>query len=163
MNLYDQDETNRITKLSETNDKLEDFFTSKVEKWNTSVSPLFDTLKASLTLDSAPKIMDLQSLALSYRQILNEEISFYLNRRNKEIVKVKKLKQDKFVFYALNFGIKTNMGEKAILIDAHIAENIRGLELIENHVEFLRSTSKNLEAIGFSVKHSIDLMVYLSR
>jgi len=67
------------------------------------------------------------------------------------------------VFYALGFQVKTNMGEKAILIDAHIAENDRCIELIESYITFLRDTVKNLEAFGFSIKNMIELMNYLGR
>ena len=67
------------------------------------------------------------------------------------------------MFYALGVGLKTSLGEKNTLIDAHIAENERNIQLIENYVEFLRSTSKNLEALGFTIKNIIELMNYLGR
>ena len=76
---------------------------------------------------------------------------------------MKKLKQDKFVFYATGFGLKTNLGEKALLIDAHIAENERNLQLIDVHVDFLRNSSKNLETLGYTIKNIIELMNYLGR
>ena len=107
--------------------------------------------------------MDVQSLALTYRQLINEQISFFLNKRSKEEVKIKKLKQDKFVFYATGFGLKTNLGEKGLLIDAHISENDRNIQLIENYIEFLRSSSKNLESLGYTIKNIIDLMNYLGK
>ena len=71
--------------------------------------------------------------------------------------------EDKFIFYATGFGVKTNMGEKAILIDAHLAENDRSLELIESYIEFLRDTVKNLESFSYSIKNMIELMNYLGR
>ena len=120
-------------------------------------------IKGNFTLESFSKVVDAQSLALSYRQKINEEISFFLNRRSAEEVKLKKLKQDKFVFYATGFGLKTNLGEKSLLIDAHIAENDRSLQMIENHIEFLRSSSKNLESLGFTIKNITELMNYLGR
>lgn len=55
------------------------------------------------------------------------------------------------------------MGEKAILIDAHIAENDRCIELIESYITFLRDSVKNLEAFGYSIKNMIELMNYLGR
>jgi hypothetical protein len=52
-------------------------------------------------------------------------------------IKIKKIRQDKFIFYATGFGIKTNLGEKTLLIDAHLAENERGIQLIEiNFIQF---------------------------
>jgi hypothetical protein len=163
MNLYNDEEIARITKAKETNDKLEEFFNGKREEWTNNITPLFEVIKNNFTLESSIKIMEVQSIALSYRQMINEQISFFLNKRSKEEVKIKKLKQDKFVFYATGFGLKTNLGEKGLLIDAHIAENDRNIQLIENYVEFLRSSSKSLESLGYTIKNIIDLMNYLGR
>lgn len=163
MNLYNDEEIARINKAKETNDKLEDFFNGKREEWTNNINPLFEVIRNNFTLESSVKIMEVQSLALTYRQMINEQISFFLNKRSKEEVKIKKLKQDKFVFYATGFGLKTNLGEKGLLIDAHIAENDRNIQLIENYVEFLRSSSKNLESLGYTIKNIIDLMNYLGR
>jgi hypothetical protein len=33
--------------------------------------------------------------------------------------------------------------------------------LIENHIEFLRNSSKNLESLGYTIKNIIELMNYL--
>jgi hypothetical protein len=163
MNLYSQEEIDRINKSKEINDKLEDYFNQRREEWNNNLNPLFEVLKMSLTAENSQKIMEAQSFALSYRQALNEQISFFLNKRSKEEVKNKKIKQDKFVFYATGFGLKTSLGEKSLLIDAHLAENDRNIFLIENYVEFLRSSSKNLESFGYTVKNIIELMNYLGR
>lgn len=163
MNLYPQEEIDRINKSKETNDKLEEFFNQKREEWNNNLSPLFDVIKNKLTIENSTKVFESQATALSYRQLINEQISFFLNKRTKEEVKVKKVRQDKFVFYALGIGLKTNAGEKSILIDAHLAENDRSILLIENYIEFLRTTSKNLESLGYTIKNIIELMNYLGR
>ena len=163
VNLYNEEELARIEKIKETNDKLEEFFNNKRAEWTSNVEPLFDVIKNNFNLESFSKVVEAQSIALSFRQNINEQISFFLNKRSKEEVKIKKVKQDKFMFYALGVGLKTSLGEKNTLIDAHIAENERNIQLIENYVEFLRSTSKNLEALGFTIKNIIELMNYLGR
>ncbi len=164
MNLYNQEELDRIQKTKDTNDKLEELFNDKRAEWNKLVEPLFKALTTDLSNPTNSKyILEAQATALSYRQQINENINFFLNKRSKETTKIKKLRQDKFVFYALGFQVKTNMGEKAILIDAHIAENDRCLELIESYITFLRDTEKNLEAFGFSIKNMIELMNYLGK
>jgi tRNA(Ser,Leu) C12 N-acetylase TAN1 len=163
MNLYPQEELDRINKIKETNDKLEEFFNEKREEWTKNVEPLFDVIKSNFTLESFSKVVDSQATSLSYRQRINEQISFFLNKRSKEEVKLKKVKQDKFMFYALGVGLKTSLGEKNTLIDAHISENERNIQLIENYIEFLRSTSKNLESLGYTIKNIIELMNYLGR
>jgi hypothetical protein len=163
VNLYNEEELARIEKIKETNDKLEEFFNNKRVEWTSNVEPLFEVIKNNFNLESFSKVVEAQSIALSFRQAINEQISFFLNKRSKEEVKLKKVKQDKFIFYALGIGLKTSLGEKNTLIDAHIGENERNIQLIENYVEFLRSTSKNLEALGFTIKNIIELMNYLGR
>jgi hypothetical protein len=164
MNLFSQEELDRINKAKETNDKLEEFFSDKRSEWNKNVEPLFKSLSLDLSNpNNSREFLDTQALALSYRQILNEQINFFLNKRSKETTKIKRLRQDKFVFYATGFGIKTNLGEKGILIDGHLAENDRSLEVIESHIQFMRDTVKNLESLGFAVKNMIELMNYLGR
>ncbi len=164
MNVYNQEELDRISKTRETNDKLEEFFNEKRQDWNKNIEPLFKALNVDLSNPSnAKEILNSQSLALSYRQGINEQINYFLNRRSREVTKIKKLRQDKFIFYATGFGIKTNMGEKSILIDAHIGENDRCIELIESYVEFLRASVKNLESLSYSIKNMIELMNYLGK
>jgi hypothetical protein len=164
MNLYNQEELERINKVKETNDKLEEFFNGKRIEWNKTIEPLFKVLTVDLSVSTNSKeILNAQSLALTHRQQINEQINFFLNKRSKETTKIKKLRQDKFVFYATGFGIKTNLGEKGILIDGHLAENDRSLELIESYIEFLRDSVKNLESFSYSVKNMIELLNYLGR
>ncbi len=164
MNPYNQEEIDRINKAKETNDKLEEFFNDKRAEWNKNVEPLFKVLSTDLSNPSNSKsILEAQSYGLSYRQQINEQINFFLNKRSKETTKIKKLRQDKFIFYATGFGIKTNLGEKGILIDGHIAENDRCLELIESYIEFLRDTVRNLESLSYSIKNMIELMNYLGK
>lgn len=164
MNVYTQEELDRISKVKDTNDKLEEFFNDKRTDWNKNVEPLFKVLTTDLSNPSNSKvILEAQSYALSYRQQINEQINFFLNKRSKETTKIKKIRQDKFIFYATGFGIKTNLGEKGILIDAHLAENDRCLELIESYIEFLRDTVRNLESLSYSIKNMIELLNYLGK
>jgi hypothetical protein len=164
MILYNQEELDRINKVKEVNDKLEDFFNDKRSDWNKNITPLFKVLSLDLGNSSNSKqLLDSQAIALSFRQEINEQINIFLNKRSRETTKIKKLKQDKFIFYATGFGVKTNLGEKGILIDGHLAENDRTMELIESYIEFLRDTIRNLESFGYSIKNMIELMNYLSR
>ncbi len=164
MKLYNEEEVERINKIKETNDKLEDFFNDKRAEWNKIVEPLFKVLACDLTNPSSSKeILNAQALALTYRQQINEQINLFLNKRSRETTKVKKLRQDKFVFYATGFGVKTNLSEKGILIDGHLAENDRCIEIIESYIDYLRNTIKNLDSFGYSVKYMVELLNYLGK
>ena len=160
-NPYTEDEKNRIKSIKEKNDKFEEWYKSKIEEWNKNILPLFDTIKLGFNAQNADKIADSQALSLTFRQKINEEIHFFLNKRTNEDIKLKKIKQDKFLFYATGFGLKTNLSEKTYLIDAHVSENERSVLLIENYIEFLRSCQKNLESFGFTLKNTIEFLNYL--
>jgi hypothetical protein len=163
MNVYTPEEVERINKLKETNDRLEEFFNNKRSEWSKLIEPLFEILKLEINSQTSKQIMETQSLCLSYRQLITEQISTFLDRRSKQDVKLKRIKQDKFIWYATSFGVKTNMGEKSLLIEAHVAEEQRNIELIENYIEYLRQTNKNLESLQFTIKNIIDLFNYLGR
>ncbi len=163
MNIYSNEELEKISKLKDTNDRLEDFFNSKREECSKMIQPLFDVLKFEITTKTSQQILDTQALCLSYRQSLTEQISIFLDKRSKQDVKLKRIKQDKFIWYATSFGVKTNMGEKTLLIEAHVSEETRNVELIENYIEFLRQTNKNLESLQFTIKNIIELFNYLGR
>jgi hypothetical protein len=162
-NPYTQEEVISIEQKKDKNDRLEEYFSQKRESWSKQIDPLFNGVDIKFfNKNNVENIIQTQALALSYRQILTEEISFFLNKRSKEEVEFKKLKQDKFLYYAIGFGLKTNMGEKMTLIEAHVAEWERNMNLLENHVEFLRQCNKNLESLGFTIKNITELLTYLS-
>ena len=163
MNVYSSEEIDRINKSRETNDRLEEYFKPKREEWNKNIDPLYSVLKIEINNESYKKILEAQSLCLSFRQILTEQISVFLDKRSKADVKLKSLKQEKFIWYATGFGVKTNVGEKTLLIDAHVSESQRNIELIENYIEFMRQCSKNLESFQHTMKNIVDLLNYLSR
>ena len=163
MNVYNQEELDRIARIRDTNDKLEDFFKNKRQEWKELIEPLFQVLKIELNSQTSKQIMEVQSTCLTYRQLLTEQISHFLDKRSRQDVKLKKIRQDKFIWYATSFGVKTNMGEKTLLIDAHVAEEQRNIELIENYIEFLRQSNKYLESLQFTINNIIDLFNYLGR
>lgn len=158
MTIYTPEEIDSINKIKAINDNLEDFFSKKREEWNLLITPLFESIKIDINTNSSKIILDCQSKCLSFRQVITDQISVYLDRRSKQEVKLKKAKQNKFIYYSTGFGIKTSMGEKTLLIDAHVSEETRNIELIENYVEYLRQTNKNLESLQFTIKNIIDLL-----
>lgn len=163
MNIYSAEEIERIEKIRDVNDKLEEFFADKRGEWNKNLEPLYTSVRTNITRETAQNMIQSQSDCVMYRQLINEQISNFLNRRSKQDVKLKRVRQDKFLWYATSFGVKTNMGEKTLLIEGHVAEEQRNIELIENYIEFLRATSKNLEGLQFTIKNIIELNNILNR
>lgn len=161
MNLYSDEELKYLEGIKEKNLKYEALFEKEREDWKSKIDPLFKALSKNSTNLSAGDVMEAQSYSLSYRQILNDTITKYMNARAKEVVRLKKLKQEKFIYYSVGFAMKTNNSEKAILIAGHVGEVERTIDILDSHIDYLRESIKILDSFGYSIKYLIDLMNYL--
>lgn len=157
-------EVKRIEECKNYNDKLEEYFKERRIEWDKNITPLFEVLSIRhFSKSMFDKIINAQALGLSFRHQINDQISMFLNKRTKEEIKVKNLKHDKFLYYATGYGLKTNTGEKNILIDAHMAESERTLQIIDVHIDYLRDSVKTIESFQFSIKNIISLFDYIGK
>ena len=163
MNPFSPEEVERIQKKEIANDQLITFFENKRTRWNDEIFPIIKALQNNFSIGQADSVMETAISAISFRQSISDEISLFMNKRSKEMIGLKKIKQEKFIFYSTNYGLKTNMGEKVILIDAHIAVYVHNIELLESHIEFLRTTIKTLDNVGYLIKNGIDLYTILGK
>ena len=70
---------------------------------------------------------------------------------------MKGLTKKRFEFYATSYQVKTSGTEKLRLIEADLSEYQLFINELDEHVNLLRDTSKNLEAINYSAKSKIEL------
>jgi hypothetical protein len=164
MEIYTKEEIDDINELISKNKELQDGLENNKKLILEEVTPLFSVLAIDFSdVSSVKKILDSQSLMLTIKLRLTDQINSYLSKRSKISSTLKKLKQQKFLFYATGFAVKTNLGEKSILIDGHLADHQRRLDLVENYIDFLRDVIKTLDSFGYSIKNTIDLMNYLGK
>ena len=160
--MYDEKELERINDIRALNEKMEIFFEKKRTETNDEITPILDVLyENNFKSNNSKKIIDAQAKALKMRQDLNSSISKYSQKLAKAKSEDASIRQNKLILYTTNFGLKTNLGEKKILIEAHLAENERKCHIFEIQIEFLRSTLETLESYQYSVKNVISLMDYL--
>lgn len=144
------------TTISEKNQRLEEFFNQKRETWTKNLMPLFAQLK-----EPPQAIYEMQAEALSYRHAVNEEMAYFMQKLTRETSSMKQAKRDRFIYYATGFQLKTNTGEKNVLVDGDLAEVDRTIELMQLHIEFLRECIKTIDNIGYAIKNRVMLMEYL--
>ncbi|NCZ71353.1 MAG: hypothetical protein EBY80_14565, partial [Actinobacteria bacterium] len=94
---FSEQELEQIAKKREDNNRLEEFLSNKRDEWIKNIKPIYDELIPNFNRTNAGKIIEIQSLALSYRQMINEQIAFFLNKRSKQEVFLKELKNQKFI------------------------------------------------------------------
>ena len=100
---------------------------------------------------------DIQAESISHRQSVVDEVNVYAMKIHKLVQKMKVLTKGRFEFYATSYQVKTSGTEKLRLIEADLSEHQLFIDELDEHVNFLRETSKNLEAINYSVKSKIEL------
>ena len=166
--LFDREELEKLAKEKDYNDKMELFFDNAREKWNKEASEVFQSAKCKYNAENAQNIVDLQATAVAYRQNLNEQVSFYIQKRIKEKNKLKIATQEKLVWYAigkspLNITGNFTQAQMTHIVDAHTAEVERGVILIDTYIEFLRTTAKGFADLAFQVKNSIEFLTYLTK
>jgi len=122
------------------------------KQWKSIVNDLTKRLSGDIKF-----VIDIQAEAISHRQSVIEEIKVYSVKIYKLVQKMKVLTKARFEFYATSYQVKTSGTEKVKLIDADLSEYQLFINELDEHVNFLRDTSKNLEAINYSVKSKIEL------
>lgn len=122
------------------------------KKWKAIVDALTLRLRGDIK-----DVIDIQSEAISHRQTVIEEVKSYSVKIYKLVQKMKVLTKARFEFYSNKYEIKTSGGEKVKLIDADLSEYQLFINELDEHVNFLRDTSKNLDQINYTVKNKIEL------
>lgn len=122
------------------------------KKWKIIVKDLSDKLKGDLKDCS-----EVQAEAISQRQNVVDEIRIYSVKVYKLVQKMKVLSKARFEFYATSYQVKTSGTEKLKLIEADLSEYQLFINELDEHVNFLRETSKNLDAINYAFKNKLEL------
>lgn len=128
------------------------------KRWNAVINNLTHRLKN----DNIQDIYNVQAESINYRQEVVDEVHIYAIKIHKLVYKMKTLSKSKFEFYATSYPVKTSGSEKLKLIDYDMGEYQQFINELDDFVNFLRDTSKNLEAINYSVKGRVELNNILS-
>ena len=167
---FDKEEIARIFETNQSNDRIEELLNKKIQNWKSEIDPLTKLMNVTFNAENAKKVMEVQSTALSLRLKLIDEMAIYAQLRLKESVKYKKLYHEKSIWYSLGglpgscpIKVKEHFNPQAItkLIDAHVAESERTMELIEIHIESLKAFAKALSDIGYNIKNMIEYNNFL--
>lgn len=157
-------EAERLAEMQLVNEQSDEFFTNRRGDLLSKVEDLISRpRRRELSSTNTAKIVEEESLCLSYRSDINNEISKYLNKLSKANVTLKEAEHDKTIFYVSGAsGFKLSATQAKIMVESVVAENKRNCELIESYIEFLRGILKDLETFAFTVKNTIALLQLLN-
>lgn len=157
-------EAESIKKMQLVNEQLDEFFTNKRTELLEKVEELISRpRRRELSSTNTARIIEEESLCLSYRCDINNEISKYLNKLSRANINKKEAEHDKTIFYVSGAsGFKLSATQAKIMVESVCAEKERNCELIESYIEFLRGILKDLETFAFTIKNTIALLQLLN-
>jgi hypothetical protein len=143
----------------------------KKKEWATNLKDLSPLIRSKQPHD----MTDASALALSYRTMILEEISYFLNELASEQKIIKELKRDKFILYStgllpdgtrptgniLNHPIignaKISGGQKDMIISGDLSDYEHTLDILGQTVDYLRECIKTIDQYMYSIKNRIEL------
>jgi hypothetical protein len=146
-----------VLALEKKNQKVKDYLFEERERYNAKLGKLITTLGDKDILNT---IM-LQSDMLNVRQEIVDDISKWATKYASQKSTYSKSVADRMEYYMHGFGLKTTNGEKTQMMDRDLREVKLGLELIEQHIEFLRDTRSSCDNIGYAMKNRTVMLQYL--
>jgi uncharacterized LabA/DUF88 family protein len=167
------EQTNTAPKNSivEYTKNLEETIESRRDYWNTTLQEVYPML----TSDDPVEMTEMQSLALSYRQMLTEEIASFLKQSRGIEAQIKRLKRDKFIYYSTGqlpagtkrpvgfidsplVGLRTTKGEMDMILSGDFSEYEMVATLYSDMVLFLRESVKTVDHSMYGIKNRIELL-----
>jgi len=145
--MADLEEEDGIEKLLSKLKEREDY-------WNKTI----DVIKGKL-MCSVKDVIPVQAEAISLRQILTEQIKSMSYEIYKLIPKMHTCRKQIFEYYA---GAKapyiTNASERNKLVEWDMALHDQRKNVLDEHINFLRETMRNVDNINYSIKNKITIL-----
>lgn len=153
------------------NIKLSKIVEEKKAEWAENLKDLSPLIRTKNPHD----MTDAQALALSYRTMILEEISYFLTELASEQKIIKEMKRDKMILYSTGLlpdgtrptgnlanhpiigNTRISNGQKEIIISGDLADFEHTQEILIQVVEFLRECIKTIDQYMYSIKNRLDL------
>jgi len=165
----------KISSKSIYNDSLKEIIEDKKKEWFENVKDLMPYIRSKDPHD----MTDAQAMALSYRTMLLEEISYFVGELSNEQKVLKELKRDRFILYTSGMVLdkegnyvrvtgniashpmighsKVSGSQKEMIISGDLSEYELTQEILIQMIEYLRENIKTIDSYMYSIKNRLDL------
>lgn len=148
------EENSKINQYITITENLEKTLSTDQERWVKVLKKMSFESKAD-----AKKLYIVDADAINYRQMTTSEIQKYALVIHKENKVLKTLIKKRFEWYSTKYQINLkSSGDKMKLIESDVAEIQYRIDLLDNHIDFLKGTSDNLKQLGYMVKNRLELL-----
>ena len=148
------DDTSKLAQYKQTTQQLEKQLDGEHKHWDSVLAKTSKQLRAD-----AKQLYIVDADITNYRQMTTSEIRTYALMIYKENRALKPLIKARFEWYSTKYQINIkNSGDKMKLIESDVAELQYRIDLLDNHVNFLKGTGDNLKQMGYTVKNRLELL-----
>jgi hypothetical protein len=148
------DNTSKLDQYRQVTNQIEQQLETEHKQWDSVLSKTAKLLKAD-----AKNLYLVDADITNYRQMTTSEIRTYALMIYKENKALKPLIKSRFEWYSGKYQIALkNSGDKMRLIESDVAEIQYRIDLLDNHVDFLKGTGDNLKQMGYTVKNRLELL-----
>lgn len=155
----------------EYNEVLKEQVENKKKEWADNVKNISPLIRSKNPHD----MTDAQALALSYRTLILEEISYFLSELVDEQKTLKELRRNKFIFYTTGLlpdgtrpkgnlanhpivgNSKVSGSQKDMIITGDLAEYLATEQILNQTIDFLRECIKTIDQYMYSIKNRLEL------
>jgi len=148
------DDSNKLDLYRQSTIQLEKQLDVEHKQWDSVLAKTAKALRAD-----AKNLYIVDADITNYRQMTTSEIRTYALMIYKENKNLKPLIKGRFEWYSTKYQIALkNSGDKMKLIESDVAEIQYRIDLLDNHVDFLKGTGDNLKQMGYTVKNRLELL-----
>jgi len=148
------DDSNKLDLYRQSTIQLEKQLDAEHKQWDSVLAKTAKALRAD-----AKNLYIVDADITNYRQMTTSEIRTYALMIYKENKNLKPLIKGRFEWYSTKYQIALkNSGDKMKLIESDVAEIQYRIDLLDNHVDFLKGTGDNLKQMGYTVKNRLELL-----
>lgn len=160
-----------MSKQHQYNIKLKKIVEDKKKEWSTNIKDLSPLIRSKDPHD----MNDAQALALSYRTMILDEISYFLSELVEEQKNMKVLKRDKFIFYTTGLlpdgsrpknrmathpivnNTKITGPQKELIIGGDLSDYWHTEKILSDVIDELREHIKTIDQYMYAIKNRIEL------
>lgn len=144
----------KLDKFKQATLDLETLLNKEQDNWDGLITILAGKLKGDIKY-----LHEVDADNISYKQIITSEMRKYSLLIYKDSRVLKSLVKSRFEWYSTKYQINVkSSGDKMKLIEADVADIQYKIDILDNHIDYLRGCGENLKQMGYSIKNRIELL-----
>jgi hypothetical protein len=145
---------NNLDKYKQNTLILETQLTAERGNWDGVIANLAGKVKGDIKY-----LYEVDADIISYKQIITSEMGKYAMVIYKENRTMKSLVKTRFEWYSTKYQINLkSSGDKMKLIEADVADVQYKIDVLDNHIDFLKGCGENLKQMSYAIKNRLELL-----